>query len=120
MGKLQSDMRNLQSDMAYKMDNMQQTLSKLTNALTIQERGRFQSQPQQIPRGLHEIQAQEKSSSYMREVQAVMTLRSGKQVEKPTPPPPKLGEEGEHSTTSKKVTASRKTCQVQPLILDSY
>ena len=36
-------LENAQGDMSQKMDNMQQTLSKLTNALTIQEGGKFPS-----------------------------------------------------------------------------
>ena len=42
-----------QGDVSQKMDNIQQTLSMLTNTLAIQERGRFPSQPQQNSRGIH-------------------------------------------------------------------
>ena len=39
------NLEKTQGDMSQKMDNVQQTFSRLTNTLTIQERGRFLSQP---------------------------------------------------------------------------
>ena len=65
---------------------MQQTLSKLTNALSIQERRKFSSRPQQNPRGVHEVEANEGNSNSMKEVKAIMTLRSGKKIIRPSPP----------------------------------
>ncbi|KAL6313382.1 hypothetical protein AAG906_001094 [Vitis piasezkii] len=38
--------------------------------------GKFPSQPHQNPKGIHEVEAQEGESSQMREVKAVITLRS--------------------------------------------
>ncbi|KAL6329702.1 hypothetical protein AAG906_027266 [Vitis piasezkii] len=45
----------------------------------MQEKGRFPSQPHQNPKAIHEVEAQERESSQMREVKAVITLRSGKE-----------------------------------------
>ena len=38
-----------------KIDNMQFAIFKLTSMLTVQEKGKFPSQPQQNPRRVHEI-----------------------------------------------------------------
>ncbi|RVW58676.1 hypothetical protein CK203_102769 [Vitis vinifera] len=53
----------------------------------MQEKGKFPSQPHQNPKAIHEVEAQEGESSQMREVKAVITLRSGKEVDLPTPKP---------------------------------
>ncbi|RVX23014.1 hypothetical protein CK203_008509 [Vitis vinifera] len=44
---------------------------------------KFPSQPHQNPKGIHEVEAQEGESSQVREVKAVITLRSGKEVDMP-------------------------------------
>ncbi|KAL6312060.1 hypothetical protein AAG906_027267 [Vitis piasezkii] len=49
--------------------------------------GRFPSQPHQNPKGIHEVEAHEGESSQVRDVKAMITLRSGKEVELPTPKP---------------------------------
>ena len=59
----------------------------LTNLNTVQEKGRFPSQPHQNPKGIHEVEAHEEESSQVRDVKAMITLRSGKEVELPTPKP---------------------------------
>ena len=38
-----------------KIDNMHLAISKLTSMHMVQEKGKFPSQPQQNPRGVHEI-----------------------------------------------------------------
>ncbi|RVW92593.1 hypothetical protein CK203_039407 [Vitis vinifera] len=48
---------------------------------------KFPSQPHQNPKGIHELEAQEGKSSKVREVKAVITLRSGKEVDQPTSKP---------------------------------
>ncbi|KAL6323496.1 hypothetical protein AAG906_039070 [Vitis piasezkii] len=50
-------------------------------------KGRFPSQPHQNPKGVHEVESQEGESSQMKDVKALITLRSGKKIEKPTPKP---------------------------------
>ena len=54
---------------------------------TLQEKGRFPSQPHQNPKGVHEVESLEGESSQMKDVKALITLRSGKKIEKPTPKP---------------------------------
>ena len=53
----------------------------------MQEKGRFPSQPHQNPKGVHEVEGLEGESSQMKDVKALITLRSGKKIEKPTPKP---------------------------------
>ncbi|RVW72437.1 hypothetical protein CK203_053609 [Vitis vinifera] len=62
-------------------------LTELTNLNTLQEKGRFPSQPHQNPKGVHEVESQEGESSQMKDVKALITLWSGKKIEKPTPEP---------------------------------
>ena len=57
------------------------------NLNTVQEKGRFPSQPHQNPKGVHEVESLEGESSQMKDVKALITLRSGKKIEKPTPKP---------------------------------
>ncbi|RVW19095.1 hypothetical protein CK203_087672 [Vitis vinifera] len=70
-----------------KIDNLQYSISRLTNLNTVQEKGRFPSQPHQNPKGIHEVETHEGESSQVRDVKALITLRSGKKVELPTPKP---------------------------------
>ncbi|RVW21445.1 Pro-Pol polyprotein [Vitis vinifera] len=50
-------------------------------------RGRFPSQPNQNPKGVHEVESLEGESSQVKDVKALITLRSGKKIEQPTPKP---------------------------------
>ncbi|KAL6311577.1 hypothetical protein AAG906_039121 [Vitis piasezkii] len=50
-------------------------------------KGRFPSQPHQNPKGVHEVESQEGESSQVKDVKALITLRSGKKIEKPLPEP---------------------------------
>ncbi|RVW68097.1 hypothetical protein CK203_062207 [Vitis vinifera] len=50
-----------------------------TNLNTVNEKGKFPSQPSQNPKGVHEVETQEGESSKLREVKAVITLRNGKE-----------------------------------------
>ncbi|RVW64413.1 Retrovirus-related Pol polyprotein from transposon 17.6 [Vitis vinifera] len=80
-------MDEMQNDLSQKIDNVQYAISRLTNLNTVQEKGKFPSQPHQNPKGIHEVEAQEGESSKVREVKAVITLRSGKEVDQPTSKP---------------------------------
>ncbi|RVW58663.1 hypothetical protein CK203_102754 [Vitis vinifera] len=53
--------------------------------LTVAREGRFPSQPHQNPKVIHEVETHEGESSNVRDVNALITLRSGKKVELPTP-----------------------------------
>ena len=81
---MQNDLSGMQNDLSQKIDNLQYVISKLTNLNTVQEKGRFPSQPHQNPKGIHEVEAQEGESSMVKEVEAMITLRSGKEVDLPT------------------------------------
>ncbi|RVW77429.1 Retrovirus-related Pol polyprotein from transposon 17.6 [Vitis vinifera] len=50
-------------------------------------KGRFPSQPNQNPKGVHEVESHEGESSQVKDVKALITLRSGKKIEQPTPKP---------------------------------
>ncbi|RVX14641.1 hypothetical protein CK203_012072 [Vitis vinifera] len=80
-------MDEIQNDLSQKIDNVQYVISRLTNLNTVQEKGKFPSQPHQNPKDIHEVEAQEGESSNVREVKAVITLRSGKEVDQPTSKP---------------------------------
>ncbi|KAL6312864.1 hypothetical protein AAG906_041036 [Vitis piasezkii] len=92
---LNKRMDGMQNDLSQKIDNLQYSISRLTNLNTVQEKGRFPSQPHQNPKGIHEAETHEGESSQVRDVKALITLRSGKKVELPTPKPhvEKEGEE---------------------------
>ncbi|RVW62994.1 hypothetical protein CK203_059277 [Vitis vinifera] len=76
---LNKRMDEMQNDLSQKIDNVQYAISRLTNLKTVQEKGKFPSQPHQNPKGIHEVETQEGESSKVREVKAVITLRSGKE-----------------------------------------
>ncbi|RVX07397.1 hypothetical protein CK203_022561 [Vitis vinifera] len=54
---------------------------------TVQEKGKFPSQPQQNPRRVHEIGEKNENFAKVDEVKAIITLRGGKQVDQPVPKP---------------------------------
>ena len=74
----------MQNDLSQKIDNLQYSISRLTNLNTVQEKGNFTSQPHQNEKGIHKIEAKEGESSQKKEVKEVITLRSGKKVDLPT------------------------------------
>ena len=84
---LNKRMDEMQNDLSQKIDNLQYSISRLTNLNIVQEKGRFSSQPHQNPKGIHEVEAHEGEFSQVRDVKAMITLRSGKKVEQPTPKP---------------------------------
>ncbi|RVW71442.1 hypothetical protein CK203_057563 [Vitis vinifera] len=73
-------MDGMQNDLSQKIDNVQYSISRLTNLNTMQEKGKFPSQPHQNPKGVHEVEAQERESSKVKEVKAIITLRSEKDM----------------------------------------
>ena len=68
-----------------KIDDMQYSVFKLTNQQQVQEKGKFSSQTQPNPRGLHEVSSSSDPNSRMNEVKAIITLRSGKELTHPAP-----------------------------------
>ena len=61
--------------------------------LEVQERGRFPSQTLPNPKGIHEVGSS--NNSGMDEVKAIITLRSGKEVDQPMPKPVEDSRQGE-------------------------
>ena len=72
---------------------------------TVQEKWNFPSQPQQNPRGVHEIGEKNKNYVKVDEVKTIITLRGGKQVDQPMPKPKekKGGEQEEKNERTRKM-----------------
>ena len=64
---------------------MQSSISSLNNQQQVQEEGRFPSQTLPNPREVHELSYANEHAPKMDEVQAIITLRSGKEIEQPMP-----------------------------------
>ena len=86
----------LQNEIAQKIDNIQYSISRLTNQHQMQEKGKFPSQTQQNPKGVHQIASANEPTPNIDEVKAVITLRSGRKVEQPMPKPLDETKEGEY------------------------
>ena len=69
----------LESNLNQKIDNLQYSITKINKLLEVQERGRFPSQTLPNPKGIHEVGSS--NNSGMDEVKAIITLRSGKEVD---------------------------------------
>ncbi|RVW25726.1 Retrovirus-related Pol polyprotein from transposon 17.6 [Vitis vinifera] len=67
-------------------DPPSQQSSSLEQAIGISAREDFLLNPPK-PKGVHEVESQEGESSQMKDVKALITLRSGKKIEQPTPKP---------------------------------
>nr|CAN64156.1 hypothetical protein VITISV_035919 [Vitis vinifera] len=82
--RLDQKMDGMQNDMNQKFDNIQYSISRLINLNTMQEKENSPSQPYQNSMSIHEVEAQEGESSMVKEIEEVITLRSGKEVDLPT------------------------------------
>ena len=69
----------LESNLNQKIDNLQYSITKINKLLEVLERGRFPSQTLPNPKGVHEVGSS--SNSGMDEVKAIITLRSGREIE---------------------------------------
>ena len=65
-------MDGMQNDLSQKIDNLQYSISRLTNLNTVREKGNFPSQPYQIPKGIHKVEAKKGETSMVRKIKAVM------------------------------------------------
>ena len=83
----------LESNLNQKIDNLQYSITKINKLLEVQERGRFPSQTLPNPKGIHEVGSS--NNSGMDEVKAIITLRSGKEVDQPMPKPFQETKKGE-------------------------
>ncbi|RVX01207.1 hypothetical protein CK203_036107 [Vitis vinifera] len=81
---LNKRMDEMQNDMAQKLDILQDSISRLANLNTMQEKENSPSQPYQNSMSIHEMEAKEGEPSQKREVKEVITLRNGKEVDLPT------------------------------------
>ena len=98
---LNKKIENLQYDIAQKFDNLQYSISRLTNQQQVQEKGKFPSQTQPNPRGVHELSSSSEPPPRMDEVKAVITLRSGKEAEQPLHKPAEKGTEEKEAEPKK-------------------
>ena len=80
---LNKKMDNLQTEISQKYDNLQYSISRLTNQQQVQKKGKFPSQTQPNPRGVHEVGSSSKPHPRMDEVKEIITLRSGKELKQP-------------------------------------
>ena len=80
---LNKRMDGLEASLNQKIDNLQYSITRITNLLEVHENGRFHSQTLPNPKGVHEKGSY--SNSKMDEVKAIITLRSGKEIEQPVP-----------------------------------
>ena len=83
----------LESNLNHKIDNLQYSITKINKLLEVQERWRFLSQTLPNPKGIHEVGSF--NNSGMDEVKAIITLRSGKEVDQPMPKPIQETKKGE-------------------------
>ena len=77
----------LHKSLNQKIETLQSSISSLTNQQQVQEQGRFPSQTLPNPRGVHELSYASEPAPKMDELQAIITLRSGKEIEQPVPKP---------------------------------
>ena len=78
---------NMHSEISNKYDNLKSSISRLSNQQQGPEKGKFLSQTQQNPRGMHEIGSSSDPNARIDEVKAIVTLRSGTEL-RPTVPDP--------------------------------
>jgi len=76
----------INTQLAQSMKDFKDNLAKFTFALSFQEKGKFPSQPQQNSKRQYNTNASSFGSQHMDQVKSVITLRSGKVIEKPTQP----------------------------------
>ena len=75
----------LEINLNQKIDNLQYSITNINKLLEVQEKGRFPSQTLPNLKEVHEVGSS--SNSGIDEVKAIITLRSGKEVDQPMPKP---------------------------------
>ena len=88
---------SLQAEISQKYDNLQYSISRLSNQQQVQEKGKFPSQPQPNLSGLHEVSSSSEPNSRIDGVKAIITLRSGKELNQLTHKAVKQGQEAEET-----------------------
>ena len=109
----------MHNELAQKIDNIQYSISRLTNLNTVNEKGKFPSQPHQNPKGIHEVESKDEDSSKVRDVQAIITLRSGKEVHQPEHDQRKAKEDKADRKEEKKKEQKGKEVQMKESIIPS-
>ena len=77
--------KTLEGTFNKRLYDLQYSVSKLTSQQQMQEKGNFPSQKQPNPIGLQEESSSSDPISKLNEVKAIITLRSGKELTKPSP-----------------------------------
>jgi hypothetical protein len=72
----------INTQLAQNITDFKDTIAKFTSALSFQDKGKFPSQQQQNPKGQYNANASSSGSQHMDQVKSVITLRSGKVIEK--------------------------------------
>ncbi|RVW18310.1 Retrovirus-related Pol polyprotein from transposon 412 [Vitis vinifera] len=109
----------MHNELSQKIDNIQYSISRLTNLNTVNEKGKFPSQPHQNPKGIHEVESKDEDSSKVRDVQAIITLRSGKEVHQPEHDQRKAKEDKADRNEEKKNERKGKEVQMKESIIPS-
>ena len=105
---------NLQYEISKKYDNLQYSISRLTNQQQVQEKGKFPSQAQPNPRGVHELSSSSEPNPRIDEVKVVITLRSGKKVKQPVPRTAEEGQETKEAEPKEEVTKGNAVKNITP------
>ena len=79
----------VESSLKKKLDSMHSEISRLSNQQQGPETGKFPSETQQNPKGMHEIGSTSDPNARIDEVKAIVTLRSGKELRPVVPAPTK-------------------------------
>ncbi|XP_042954668.1 uncharacterized protein LOC122291088 [Carya illinoinensis] len=90
------------------INDIRGTLTRVTTALSAQEKGKFPAQPQPNPQGLNQQTQSTTESANVKSVKAITTLRSGKVVDIPA-----------HGTTSSGKNSNPSQDKGEPSMLDS-
>ena len=94
---------NLQSEISQNFDNLQYSISRLTNQQEVQEKGKFPSQTQPNPRRVHELSPSSEPNPRIYEFKMVITLRSGKEVKQLIPKPAEEDQEAKEAEPEEEV-----------------
>ena len=99
IGNLESSMNKridgLHNSLNKKIDTLQSSITSLTNQQQVKEQGRFLSQTLPNPRGVHELSYTSELAPKMDEFKAIITFRSGKEIEQQVPKPGREAREEE-------------------------
>ena len=96
-----------------KLDIMNSEISRLSNQQQGPEKGKFPSQTQQNPKGVHEIGSASNPNARIDEVNAVVTLQSFKELRQAVPAPTKTTPTGVDSPEEEQ---SAKREEVKPSV----